>query len=59
MRHATSTASTLGFKTMLIQGDPHAEAFYRVMGAVKIGARLSVSIPGRELPLYRIDLAAP
>lgn len=56
MRHAISTASNLEFETMLIQGDPHADAFYRAMGARKIGTRPSESIPGRELPLYRIDL---
>lgn len=56
MRHAVSTASDLEFGTMLIQGDPHADAFYRAMGARKIGTRPSESIPGRELPLYTIDL---
>lgn len=56
MRHAVSTASDLEFGTMLIQGDQHADAFYRAMGARKIGTRPSESIPGRELPLYDIDL---
>ena len=41
---------------MLIQGDPHAEGFYRSIGARRIGTRLSESIPGRELPLFSIDL---
>ena len=56
MRHAVSTASDLEFGTMFIQGDPHADAFYRAMGARKIGTRPSESIPGRELPLYNVDL---
>ena len=56
LRHAVSTASNLEFRTMLIQGDPHADGFYRAMGARKIGTRSSESIPGRELPLYNIDL---
>lgn len=56
MRHAITTASDLGIETMHIQGDPHADAFYRAMGAGKIGTRPSESIPGRELPLYDIDL---
>lgn len=56
MRHAITTASNLEFRTMLIQGDLHADAFYRKMGARKIGSRPSESIPGRELPLYNIDL---
>ena len=56
MRHAISTATNLEFETMLIQGDPHADAFYCAMGARKIGSKASESIPGRELPLYNIDL---
>ncbi|MDE3000057.1 MAG: GNAT family N-acetyltransferase [Gemmatimonadota bacterium] len=56
MRHAISTASNLEFRTMHIQGDPHADGFYLAMGARKIGTRRSQSIPERELPLYNIDL---
>ena len=59
MRHAISTSSNLEFRSMLIHGDPHADAFYRAMGARKIGTRPSESIPGRELPLYNIDLTVP
>ncbi len=58
MRHAVSTASNLEFRTMLIQGDPHADGFYLAMGARKIGTRSSESVPGRELPLYKVDLKA-
>jgi GNAT superfamily N-acetyltransferase len=56
MRHAKSTASALGYKTMLIQGDPHAEPVYCAMGGKKIGTKVSASIPGRALPLFKIDL---
>ena len=58
MRHAISTASNLEFRTMHIQGDPHADGFYLAMGARKIGTRRSQSIPERELPLYKVDLKA-
>jgi hypothetical protein len=54
--HARATASVLGYRTMIIQGDPHAAPFYRAMGGQLIGSRPSASIPGRELPLFRIDL---
>lgn len=37
-----------------IQGDPHAEGFYLAMGARPIGSQPSVSIPGRNLPLFEL-----
>ncbi|MHC4507091.1 MAG: GNAT family N-acetyltransferase [Planctomycetota bacterium] len=46
----------LGFRSMVIQGDPHAEKFYRMAGGEQTGLRESASIPGRDLPLFRIDL---
>lgn len=56
LRHACSTASELGWRRLLIQGDPHAERFYRRLGTRRIGQRESASIPGRQLPLFVIDL---
>ena len=56
--HAKSQAVGLGFCTMIIQGDPHAEKFYRMAGGEQTGLRESASIPGRDLPLFRIDLCA-
>lgn len=47
-----------GAKSLLIQGDPNAENFYRAAGGVRIGERESGSIPGRFLPVFSIDLAA-
>ncbi len=47
-----------GGGTIVIQGDPHAERFYRAAGGVAIGERESGSIAGRQLPLFRITVAA-
>ncbi len=58
LAHATALAGRLGGRSLLIQGDPHADAFYRSAGAELIGTRPSGSIPGRELPLFRMTLAA-
>lgn len=44
-------------RRIIIQGDPHAAAFYRACGATLIGERESGSIPGRYLPLFEIDLS--
>ena len=54
--HAKATARELGFASILIQGDPHAAAFYRAAGGVPCGEADSRSIPGRALPLFRIHL---
>ena len=56
VRHARETAAALGYRAMIIQGDPHAGPFYRAMGGKLIGHKPSKSIPGRELPLFRIEL---
>lgn len=56
MRHAQKTALEMGCRTVIIQGDPHAEPFYASIGARRIGTRPSASIVGRELPLFRLDL---
>lgn len=56
IEHAKDQAIGLGFRTMVIQGDPHAEKFYRMAGGERTGLRESASIPGRDLPLFRIDL---
>lgn len=56
MDHATERALELGARTMLIHGDPHATKFYVAKGAEQIGTTASGSIPGREIPLFRIQL---
>jgi GNAT superfamily N-acetyltransferase len=57
--HALMTAAELGWKSLLIESDPYAEAFYLAMGAIRIGERASAS--GRALPLLEISttVAAP
>ncbi|MEV5510325.1 GNAT family N-acetyltransferase [Streptomyces orinoci] len=54
--HATTTAADHGFTRLTIDADPHAEPFYRAMGATLIGSTPSGSIPGRTLPLMAITL---
>ena len=39
-----------GLKTLVIDSDPDASAFYEHMGAVRKGTAESASIPGRQLP---------
>ena len=50
-RHAREV---LGARTLVIQGDPHAAAFYAAAGALLVGERPSESIAGRVLPLYEL-----
>ena len=54
--HSQQEARHLGYKQIIIQGDPNAEQFYRAAGGSAVGTRKSTSIPDRELPLFRIDL---
>ena len=49
-------AKELGYKTMIIQGDPNAKNFYLKVEAKLIGERESASIPGRYLPVFIINL---
>ena len=51
---AQQRARALGASRMTIQGDPHADGFYRSAGATRVGSRESGSVPGRMLPMYRI-----
>ncbi|MEV7232432.1 GNAT family N-acetyltransferase [Streptomyces sp. NPDC051020] len=56
--HTVAEARRLGFVRLTIDADPNAEPFYLAMGAVRIGATLSGSIPGRELPLLEYDVTS-
>jgi len=58
MNHAKNAAKELGAKTLIIQGDPNAEKFYRAVGGKLIGERESASISGRSLPLFAIELVS-
>ena len=53
---ARTAAATMGGVRLVIQGDPHADAFYRAAGARRIGETESGSISGRFLPLYELLL---
>ncbi|MFF3402722.1 GNAT family N-acetyltransferase [Streptomyces sp. NPDC002659] len=48
--HVLDTARELGFKQLTVESDPHAEPFYRAMGA------RPVPEAGRELPLLEVTL---
>jgi GNAT superfamily N-acetyltransferase len=56
LEHAPQHArEVMGVRKIVIQGDPHADAFYRAAGARRVGERASASIPGRLLPVYELD----
>ncbi|MBM7790058.1 GNAT family N-acetyltransferase [Tenggerimyces flavus] len=57
-RHVTALARAMGFASLSIDADPNAEPFYKAMGATRVGSAPSGSIPGREVPLMRVDLAS-
>ncbi len=54
--HAVATARRLGYRRLVLQSDPHAEGFYRAMGAERAGESPSTVFPGRRLPLMRYRL---
>ena len=56
MRAAENIARDEGAARLIILADPNAASFYERMGAVRIGDSPSDSIPGRSLPLFRLDL---
>jgi len=43
---------------IMIDADPNAEGFYLAMGARRIGAVPSATVPGRLLPLLRYDFVS-
>jgi len=55
IEHAIRNVAAKGGETLLVQTDPNASEFYAAAGAVQIGTRESESIPGRILPLLKID----
>lgn len=48
--HLQTTLQTLGCSKLTILSDPHAEGFYRKMGAVRVGEQPS-QLQGRSLPI--------
>ena len=58
--HAAEKARSLGGEALLIDSDPNAEAFYRRMGAERVGAlRADMDGQHRELPQFRYTLQGP
>jgi GNAT superfamily N-acetyltransferase len=55
-KHAVLTAAMLGFQKIKIESDPYAEAFYRAMGARRIGDIPSSLQAGRTLPLMEFPI---
>jgi ribosomal protein S18 acetylase RimI-like enzyme len=53
--HACTQATASGARQLRIASDPHAEGFYRAMGARRIGTVPSVP-EGRTLPLLVLDV---
>ncbi|UFU07471.1 GNAT family N-acetyltransferase [Ruania halotolerans] len=59
LRHALASAASRGFRRLVLDADPGAEAFYVRYGAERIGEVPSGSVPGRMLPHMRFDLTRP
>jgi len=56
MTHARQQAAALGGRVLVIQSDPHAQAFYEAAGGSVVGWRESDSIAGRRLPVLHMVL---
>lgn len=56
VEYVKGVAAVSGYHTLFVESDPNAAGFYEKMGGQLIGHRPVPSIPGRELPLYRIYL---
>lgn len=54
--HAVRVAARLGHHQILIESDPHAEAFYLALGARRIGAAASSVERERTLPVLAFTL---
>lgn len=56
VEHAKRTARTRGWRSLVVEADPNARAFYCSCGGRQIGTVPSGSIRGRRLPLIEIGL---
>jgi N-acetylglutamate synthase-like GNAT family acetyltransferase len=56
VEHAKDAARARGWHSLRVEADPHAVGFYSSCGASQVGTVPSGSIPGRRLPLMKIDL---
>jgi GNAT superfamily N-acetyltransferase len=59
LRHAVGIAARLGFRTLEIDSDPYAEAFYLHAGAARVGEFASTVDPARLLPRLRLAVTPP
>jgi 8-oxo-dGTP pyrophosphatase MutT (NUDIX family)/GNAT superfamily N-acetyltransferase len=55
---AVANARARGWRTLELDADPHAEAFYQHLGAVRIGSSASTAVPGRALPRMSLPVTA-
>lgn len=56
VEYAKQAARTRGLRSLVVEADPNAQAFYCSCGGRQIGTVPSGSIPGRRLPLIEIVL---
>jgi GNAT superfamily N-acetyltransferase len=54
--HLLEQARALGHRTLHIESDPNAEAFYVKMGARRVGQVASKIMPGRMLPSMEVEV---
>lgn len=54
--HAIELARGLGFRTVVLTADPHAEPFYLRQGAIRVGEKSSSVLPGRTLPVLEYSV---
>ncbi len=59
LNHALHTARHMGYHSVGLEADPHAEDFYLRRGAYRFGERESHIQAGRLLPLLRFTLTDP
>jgi GNAT superfamily N-acetyltransferase len=55
---AVAWARAAGYRWLVLESDPHAEGFYRDLGASVSGTRESTVKPGRFLTVMTYDLAS-
>lgn len=58
LQQSMQNAADRGCTGMEFEAEPHAVGFYERMGAQVIGEHVSESVPGRVLPIMRIDLSS-
>jgi predicted N-acetyltransferase YhbS len=54
--HAIDLARRMGYRTVVLTADPHAEPFYVRQGAVRVGEKPFLVLPGHVLPILDYHL---